>query len=213
MNKGPIRLFDEEHGESVHVGNMIYYADGASRENSSFPAMHSPPYDPFERARKVIFFHEQSLAKEREKFDKFKSALQLRGDATDDEVAHLKALQRKVKHHQRKLEEAQDDVKPANPHAIRWRREVVNRDRFLTRELAALENFKATIDFSSATEAQKSQLQQLRQRVYRSKNDLRFALRQLESLLGALPQEFEQLRAEDNETHRATMREIAEIDV
>jgi hypothetical protein len=108
--------FDKAHGgNGVVHDEIIYYADGATRENLHHGMQYDPPTDPLTRARNVRVYWEQHRHWARVKFTQLKHRLQAqavsaaRGTYTaprEVEIVELEELQKRVKSLDKKWQEA-----------------------------------------------------------------------------------------------------------
>lgn len=109
-----VAKFDEEYGPSVYDGTWIYHATGAHRDGNPLGPMYPPSEDPRERNRVRVRYYETLLGRAVRRFDDLKRLLTENAAAYPDHegnVKRLKRLQRAVRHRQRQLAAAREDLR------------------------------------------------------------------------------------------------------
>lgn len=120
-----LEAFDKEHGgDGVVFRGMVYFADGATRSNHPRATLFDPPKDPLARARNVQVYWEHRRKWARLEFNKLKQRLEqdvyaaskgLWTAPSDEQIAELEALQKKVKRVDQEYEVACAAVKKLHP--------------------------------------------------------------------------------------------------
>jgi len=114
--KQRIDRFDGEHGASEYESGWYYYADGARREGNPLGALCPPSAQPRDRHAARVYYHRLRTARAVREFDELKEQMtQGTGWCPDHEenVRKLKELQGVVRHCQRQLVEAEEDLRYA----------------------------------------------------------------------------------------------------
>ena len=116
--KQRIEQFDLKHGPSVYDGRWIWYANGANRDGHPLGPLNEPPADPRQRHRNIVRYYETMLRHKVREFDDLKRQLTENPGLfpdMDENVERLRRLQRTVRHRQRQLQTAQEELKRLSP--------------------------------------------------------------------------------------------------
>jgi hypothetical protein len=127
-----IAQFDKRHGESIFYDHWIRFEDGAAREENPLGLLLDPPTDPWDRMKRIEYFHRIKLARAVKAFDSRKkhyaeSALAAMKDqftgppiaSTAVAVAELKQLAGVVKAMKSTHDKAVAAVEAAKPQRLR----------------------------------------------------------------------------------------------
>jgi hypothetical protein len=143
-----IAQFDKKHGESIFYDHWVRFEDGAAREENPLGLLLDPPDDPWDRAKRIEYFHRIKLARAVKNFDNKKkfyaeSALASMKDQFTGPpqttpaaaVAELKQLASVVKALKAHHDKAVAAVESAKPQRLRQLEESNNVNRQRQQEL------------------------------------------------------------------------------
>jgi hypothetical protein len=125
-----IEKFHEVHGECVEHKGMLFFIDGACRENSTFGGMTEPPENEQQKAKAILLFWKIKLNYAVTRFDEKKQALLWAAQAAardgasappESELEELKALKKEVQKCQKAANEAAQTVEDSVPESVRQR--------------------------------------------------------------------------------------------
>lgn len=126
-----IKAFDNLHGNVVVDGGFLLFEDGAAREVNPLGRLMGPPTDSLQLATRIARYWKVKLDLAVEEFDHYRQhhltaakiavgqqAVPAPLEQKEKILAHLKELQKKVRHCQKQLEKAEAQVQEHQPQRI-----------------------------------------------------------------------------------------------
>jgi hypothetical protein len=127
--------FDKRHGQnSIVVGGVHLYPDGAKRDEDPLGPLYEPPGDPFELARLKVIFHKRLVEMATDHFNQTRLNFQQSVEAAlrsgfappdkEELIRQLKSIQSLVTARQKLHEEAFEELKATAGYQRRKEQEI-----------------------------------------------------------------------------------------